>query len=496
MAEQTYSMVIRGGTAALPDGIVRADIGIQGETIVAIGDRLGPAATEIDASDRFVLPGGIDPHAHIEQVSGNGLLNADTFDSATTSAAFGGTTTVIPFAAQHVGLQLDRVVADYHQLADRGAVIDYAFHMILADPSQATLETHLPKLVEEGHASIKIFMTYDRVKLDDEQVLDVLQAARDNGAFVCAHAENHGMISFMSKRLLARGMTDTSAFWMSHPRLAEVDAIQRLVTMSQLVDQPIMIFHVSTTEGAEVVRRARADGVKIFGETCPHYLLLTREDVNNKPDLEGAKWMCSPPLRTAADQEALWQALAQGDLQVVSSDHAPYRFDASGKLSAGPNPTFKQIANGLPGLEARLPLLFDAMVTQKRLGLEKFVELTSLAPAKLYGLYPKKGMLAVGSDADVAIWNAKAAVRIAAPMLHDRTGYTPYEGRPLTGWPETVLSRGRIVVRDGTLHVAPGSGRFLPRRAGEAAQPLGRPAAEIVHSTPAPTSSAHRASAA
>src|SRR5580658_2079783 len=482
MTEHAFSLVIRGGTAVLPQGIARVDIGIRGETIAAIGEKLNPGAREIDATDRIVAPGGVDPHAHIEQVSGGGLLNADSFESATTSAVFGGTTTVISFAAQHVGHALDRVVADYHALADRGAVVDYAFHMILADPNEATLKTHLPKLVQEGHASIKVFMTYDRIKLDDEQMLDVLAAARDNGAFVCVHAENHGMISFMSKRLLANGLTTPSAFWMSHPRLAEVDAIQRLVAMSQLVDQPIMVFHVSTAEGAEVVRKARANGVKLFGETCPHYLLLTADDVD-KPELEGAKWMCSPSLRTASDQAALWQALARGDLQVISSDHAPYRFDASGKLSAGPNPTFKQIANGLPGLEVRLPLLFDAAVTQGRLSLERFVDLTSTAPAKLYGLYPKKGALVVGADADIAIWDPAKTVRLSSAMLHDNAGYTPYEGRALTGWPETVLSRGRVAVRDGRLHVAPGSGRFLPRTAGAAAQPLGRPSAEFAGST-------------
>jgi dihydropyrimidinase len=293
----------------------------------------------------------------------------------------------------------------------------------------------------------------------------------------------------MSKRLLANGHAAPPAHALSHPRLAEVDAIQRVAAMSQLVDQPVMVFHVSTAEGAEAVRKARADGVKLFAETCPHYLLLTAEDMN-KPGLEGAKWMCSPPLRAASDQEALWTALARGDLQVVSSDHAPYRFDASGKLSAGPNPTFKQIANGLPGLEVRLPLMFDAAVTQGRLGLERFVELTSTAPAKLYGLYPQKGALVVGADADIVVWDAKKSVRLSASMLHDNTGYTPYEGRAITGWPETVLSRGRIAVRAGKLHVAPGSGRFLPRAAGEAAQPLGRPSAEFAGSGAAAQASA------
>ena len=454
MLEKKIPIVIRGGTVALPDGARLVDIGIVDETISAIEGELPPGNIEIDATDHLVLPGGIDPHAHIEQVSAGGLLNADSFESATTAAAFGGTTTVIPFAAQHLGLSLERVVADYHALADRGAVIDYAFHMIIADPTDTALKVHLPRLVREGHASIKIFMTYDRLKLNDDQILNVLEAARDNGAFVCAHAENHAMISFMVERLLAKGLTAPSVFAKSHPRLAEVEAIQRLVTFSSFLDQPIMIFHVSTAEGVEVVRRTRAEGAKIFAETCTHYLFLTDDELA-KPGLEGAKWMCSPPLREKRDRDALWTALANGDLQTVSSDHAPYRFDASGKLSAGPNPNFKQIANGLPGLEVRLPLLFDAMVTHGRMGLAKFVELTSEAPAKLYGLYPRKGALAVGADADIAIWNPGVRRTLAVSMLHDRAGYTPYEGMSVTGWPETVLSRGRVVVRDGALQVRP-----------------------------------------
>src|SRR6266545_1625616 len=262
---QPFDLVIRGGTVVTATDTVDADVGIRGDIVAAIGRGLDAGRREIDAGGKLVMPGGVDSHAHIEQLSAAGLVNADTFHSATVSAAFGGTTTVIPFAAQHVGMSLAKVVEDYHRLAERGAVIDYAFHMIIADPNEATLKTHIPRLVRDGHASIKVFMTYDRIKLDDEQMLNVLQAARDNGAFVCVHAENHGMITFMVKRLLAHGMTAPSVFGMSHPRLAEVDAIQRLVVMSRFIDQPVMIFHISTAEGAEVVRKARADGVKVFG---------------------------------------------------------------------------------------------------------------------------------------------------------------------------------------------------------------------------------------
>ncbi len=247
--------------------------------------------------------------------------------------------------------------------------------------------------------------------------------------------------------------------------------------MSELVDQPIMIFHVSTAEGAAVIREARGRGVKVFAETCPHYLLLTAEDVD-LPGLEGAKRMFSPPARSASDHEALWRALALGDLQVVSSDHAPFRFDDTGKLRAGPGATFKQIGNGMPGLESRLPLMFDAMVSQGRLGVQKFVELTATNPARLYNL-SRKGSIAVGCDADIAIWDPERSVTFSDATVRDATGYTPYPGRTVRGWPERVFVRGTPVVEEGALAVKPGFGRFLPRDGGEPARPSGRLVREV-----------------
>ena len=478
MTEPVYDLIIRGGRVATASDVFEADVAISGETIAAIGSGLPAGRREIDARGKLVLPGGVDSHAHIEQLSAAGIMNADTFESATVSAAFGGTTTVIPFAAQHVGMKLPQVLEDYHALAKKGAVIDYAFHMIIADPTKETLETDLPALIKQGHGSIKIFMTYDRLKIDDEPLLDILLAARDGGAMLCAHAENHGIISWMVKRLLARGYTDPKYHAISHARVSEAEAFNRLIGMAALIDQPIMIFHVSTAEGAKVIRDARGQGLKVFAETCPQYLFLTADDLD-KSGVEGAKWMCSPPPRRTADQEALWQALALGDLQTVSSDHAPYPFDVSGKLRAGPNPNFKQIANGLPGLETRLPLLFDAMVSKGRLGLEKFVELTSTAPAKIYNLHPRKGSIAVGADADIAIWDPAREVTLNDAMMHDLTGYTPFAGRKVLGWPVTVLSRGRVIVADGKRSVEAGSGRFLPRSGGEAAKPTGRLVADM-----------------
>jgi dihydropyrimidinase len=478
MPQTAFDCVIRGGHVGTAVDEFDADIGIKDGVITAIGQNLPASAAEIDAKGKLVLPGGIDAHAHIEQLSAAGIVNADTFESATTSAAFGGTTTVICFAAQHRGMNLMTVVGDYMSLAKKGAVIDYTFHMILTDPTEVTLREHVPTLVAQGHSTLKVFMTYDLLNVGDEKLLDILLAARQNGAFVCVHAENHGMISWMGRKLVEKGYAAPKYHAISHPRGCEAEAFTRLIAFAEFIDQPIMIFHVSTAEGVDVIRRARGRGLKVFAETCPQYLFMTAKDLD-KPGLEGAKWICSPPPRAESDQEALWRALALGDLQVVSSDHAPYAFGASGKLSAGPNPNFKQIANGLPGIEARLPLLFDAMVSKGRLGLAKFVELTSTAPAKIYNLHPRKGSIAIGADADVVVWDLKREVTLSDDTFHDRTGYTPFAGRKITGWPETVLRRGEVVVRAGKLHTKAGSGRFLARSGGWAATPTRCLAAEM-----------------
>lgn len=478
MPQATFDCVVRGGRVGTAVDEFDADIAIKDGVIAGLGRNLPAGATEIDASGRLVLPGGIDAHAHIEQLSAAGILNADTFESATASAAFGGTTTVICFAAQHRGMNLMSVVGDYMGLARKGAIADYTLHLIISDPTKVTLEEHVPALVAQGHGSLKVFMTYDLLNVGDEGMLDILYAARRNKAMVCVHAENHGMISWMGKKLVEKGYTAPKYHTLSHPRGCEAEAINRLVACAELIDQPIMIFHVATAEGVEAIRRARGRGLKVFAETCPQYLFMTGKDLD-KPGLDGAKWICSPPPRTEADQEAIWQALELGDLQLVSSDHAPYKFDATGKLMAGPNSTFKQIANGIPGIEARLPLLFDAMVSKGRLGLAKFVELTATAPAKIYNLHPRKGSIAIGADADLVIWDPKCQVTLADGVLHDRTGYTPYAGRTITGWPETVLRRGEAIVRQGKLEAKAGSGQFLPRTGGPAAAPRDRPTADM-----------------
>ena len=468
-----FDLVIRGGRVVTEGDEMRADVGIRDGRVAALGDGLDRCPQEIDATGRLVLPGGVDSHCHVEQLSGSGIMTSDDWESATRAAACGGTTTVIPFACQHRGMSLRDVTAAYHGVAARGAVVDYAFHLIIADPTPECLDRDLPELVDSGHASIKVFMTYDRMRLQDEELLDVLVRARDLGALVAVHAENHGMIDWVSRRLLERGYTGPRYHAVSHPRASEAEAFTRMIALAELVDQPIIIYHVSTAEGIAVIREARGRGARVWAETCPQYLFLTARDLD-RPGIEGAKFCCSPPLRTEADQESLWQALALGDLQTVSSDHAPYAYDESGKLHAGKNPSFKEIPSGLPGLQWRLPLLFDAMVSKGRMGVHAFVKITATEPARLYGLADRKGSVAIGKDADLAIWNPSRDVTLDDSMVQDRTGYTPYAGRRLTGWPETVLCRGTVIIEKGELRAGPGRGSFLARKAGPAAKPTGR----------------------
>src|SRR5579862_5288920 len=475
MAE--YDLVIRNGTVATAADTVRCDVGVRDGVVVTLGQGLAAGARDIDATGRLVLPGGIDSHCHIEQRSSAGVLCADDFYSATVAAAFGGTTTVIPFAAQHRGQSLRQVVLDYHEAAQPKAVIDYAFHLIISDPSEQVMGQELPALIRDGYTSFKVYMTYDLLQLDDRQMLDIMALARREGAFMMVHAENHDMIAWLADRLLAHGLSQPRYHAVSHTKIAEGEATNRAVALAELLDVPILIVHVSAGEAIDVIRNAQTKGLKIYGETCPQYLFLTANDISM--DLEGTKFCCSPPPRDAAAQEAVWRGLANGTFQVFSSDHAPYRYDETGKLSKGDKTTFKDTANGVPGIELRVPLLFSEGVGKGRLDINRFVALTATNAAKIYGLYPKKGTIAVGSDADIAIWDPEREVTVRAENIHDNVGYTPYEGMQLKGWPVTVLSRGRIVVDAGTLVAARGSGSFLPCALSDAAKPLGRPTPEL-----------------
>jgi dihydropyrimidinase len=473
-----FDIVIRGGTVATETDVFEADVAVSGERIAAVGRALSGGRREIDARGKLVLPGGVDSHTHIEQISSFGIMCADDFHTATVSAAFGGTTTVMSFCAQHRGDAIPAVLADYAERARAKAIIDYAFHLIVANPDEATLVRDLPDAIARGIRSFKIFTTYDRLRLSDEQILDVMAVARKHGALVMVHAENHGVISWLGERMIGQGNVAPRYHGICHTRGAECEAIQRIAMLAELVDVPVLIVHVSTIEGIQAIREARSRGVRIFGETCPQYLFLTAKDMD-RPGLEGAMFCCSPPPRDEAAQEACWRGLADGALSVYSSDHAPYRYDESGKLPKGSRTTFKEMANGVPGLELRLPLLFTFGYRAGRISLPEFVALTATRHAQIYGCYPQKGTIAVGSDADIAIWDPERRLTVTADLVHDNVGYTPYAGRELTGWPSVVLSRGEVIIENGALKAERGRGRFIARAPSEATTPSGRKVPEM-----------------
>ena len=460
-----FDLVIYGGTVATAGGVARCDIGISGGRVVALAERLGGGERRIDASGRLVLPGGIDAHCHLDQPRAKGLASggavmADGFETGSRSAAFGGTTTIIPFAVQHRGQSLRAAVADYHTRADGNSYLDYAFHMVVSDPTAAVLGQELPALVASGYTSLKVYMTYEAMVLSDRQILDVLAAARELGALVMIHAENFECLTWLTERLEAAGKTAPKYHAASRPMAVEREATHRAITLAEIAEVSILIVHVSGREAADEIRRAKARGLNIRAETCPQYLLLTEDDLD-LPDFEGAKCMCSPPPRDKASQAALWQGLKDGLFDILSSDHAPYRFDAEGKKLNGTDASFRKVANGLPGLETRAPILFSEGVVAGRIDIERFVELNSSNAARIYGLYPRKGTISVGADADIAIWDPEKKVVIRNADLHHNVDYTPFEGMMVRGWPVTVLSRGDVVCDAGVLHGAKGRGRFL-----------------------------------
>jgi dihydropyrimidinase len=316
-------------------------------------------------------------------------------------------------------------------------------------------------MVRRGITSLKVYTTYDLLRLTDEQMLDVLLAADRERALVMVHAENHEIIKWIARRLLERGHTAPKFHATAHHPLAEAEATNRVIALSRVLDVPALIVHVSGIEAVETIRAARKLGAAIHAETCPQYLFLTAQDAD-RLGLEGAKWCCSPPPRDEVSQEAAWTGLKDGTLQLFSSDHAPYRFDETGKLPKGEATTFKEMANGIPGLQVRMPLLFSEGVGKGRISLNEFVALTATNHALMYGLAPRKGSLEPGADADLAIWDPDLEVRLTASMMKDNVGYTPYEGRTVKGWPTTVMLRGRVIVEDGKLLAPRGSGEFLP----------------------------------
>ncbi|WP_052401881.1 dihydropyrimidinase [Muricoccus aerilatus] len=456
-----HDLAVRGGMAVLGWAVVRCDIGVSGGRIATIAERIEDAAEVVRADGLLVLPGGVDTHCHIEEPFPEGGFQEESWESASRSAFAGGTTSVVAHTPQFKGGGL----IEQHRAA-RGragrAMIDYGFHQIVADPSDAAM-AEVPALVADGVGSLKAFLTYDALHLDDAGFLRVLQVARQNGLMVHVHCENYAAINLATRTLLAAGCTAPKYHAVSRPPVVEREATARAIALAELVGQPLHIFHVSCADVAEEIARAQARGLPVKGETCPQYFTLTADDMD-RPGFEGAKFMCSPAPRTAADHEGIWGMLRRGVLDVVTSDHCGFSYEGDrGKAKNGRDAAFDAIPNGIPGLAARLPLVFSEGVSKGRIDLPAFARLVAENPARIANLYPRKGVIAVGSDADLVLWDPEREVTITNALMQHAIDYTPYEGMAVTGWPVVTIRRGEVVMRDGVVRAAPGSGQWLPR---------------------------------
>jgi dihydropyrimidinase len=453
------TILIKGGTVVTATDLYQGDVFIDGERISTIGTSLDVAADRvIDASGKYVLPGGIDCHTHLDMPFG-GTTSADDFESGTVAAAFGGTTCVVDFAIQYKGQTLQYARDSWMKKAEGRAAIDYGFHMIITDLTDQ-VESEMDTLVREGVTSFKLFMAYPGVFMsDDATIFRALLRTGKNGGTICMHAENGGVIDVLVKKALAEGKTAPKYHALTRPARAEAEATHRAIAMAEMADVPIYIVHLSAPEALEMVTEARDRGLPAFAETCPQYLFLSYENYE-EPGFEGAKYVMSPPLRPKEGQERLWRGLAFNDLQAISTDHCPFCMKEQKTLGQD---DFSKIPNGAPGIETRMSLVYDGGVRQGRISLNRFVELTSTSPAKIFGLFPRKGTIAPGSDADIVIFDPSRTTTLKAKNLHMKVDYNPYEGRTVTGVTETVLSRGRVIIDNGKFTGKPGAGSFLKR---------------------------------
>ena len=453
--------LITNGTIVTAEGSTPADVLIDGETIVAIGANLaanGTAVDEtIDASGKYVIPGAIDVHTHMELPFG-GTSAKDTFETGTRAAAFGGTTTIVDFAVQSRGASLREGLDAWHAKAEGNAVADYGFHMIMSDVNDATLK-EMDQLVAEGVPDFKLFTAYPGVFYsDDGAIFRAMQQTGKNGGLIMMHAENGMAIDIVAADLVNDGKTDPLYHGIARYPIFEGEATNRVIRLAEAAQVPVYIVHLSARDALNAVRDARDRGSQAFAETCPQYLFLTIDDMAN--GFEGAKFVCSPPLRSADHQDELWTGLIKDDLQVVSTDHCPFDFEGQKDLGKG---DFRKVPNGLPGVEDRVDLLHDGGVVGGRISRERWVEIIATAPAKLFGLYPRKGAVAVGSDADLVVYDPAATRTISAKTHHMNVDYSCYEGRTVQGRSDVVLSRGSVIIREGEFTGRKGHGKFLKR---------------------------------
>ncbi|NQU68408.1 MAG: dihydropyrimidinase [Candidatus Marinimicrobia bacterium] len=440
----------------------RADVYIEDEQVSVIGNDLQMEAdTIIDAQGKYLFPGGIDPHTHFDMPFG-GTVSADNFETGTRAAAFGGTTTIIDFAIQTMGKSALEGLDTWHAKAEGNTAIDYGFHMIITDMTGNRMN-ELGMLVDRGITSYKLFTAYPGVLyMDDGMIYNTMQKAGEMGALICVHAENGIVIDEIVKKAVRDGKTAPKWHALTRPTRMEAEAVHRTISIAEVAGSPLYIVHLSSSDALEQVARARDRGLPVYAETCPQYLFL---DLNNyeHDGFEGAKYVMSPPLREKWNQEELWKGLKTGDIQAVSTDHCPFRMSDQKILGKD---VFTKIPNGAPGVENRMSLIFQGGVVESRISLNRFVEITSTSAAKLFGLFPKKGTIAVGSDADLVIFdpNRKETISVNNPCTHHmNVDYNSYEGIQVKGFSETVISRGKVIIQDGEYVGKKGDGRFIKR---------------------------------
>ncbi|GAA3211185.1 dihydropyrimidinase [Actinocorallia longicatena] len=458
------TLLVKNGTVVGPSGTFVADVLVDQEKIVALTapGLTQDADTVIDASGKYVIPGGIDAHTHMELPFG-GTAASDTFETGTAAAAWGGTTTIIDFSVQRTGESVFDGLAAWHAKAEGNCHIDYAFHQILGGVDADALKAMDTLVNDEGITSFKLFMAYPGVFYsDDGQILRAMQKARDNGAMIMMHAENGPAIDVLVAQALERGETDPIYHGITRPAALETEATSRAISLAEVArDTPLYIVHLSASGALAKVAEARDAGRNVFAETCPQYLYLTLEDQLGAPGFEGAKWVCSTPLRSKHESHGrdLWRGLKTNDLSIVSTDHCPFCFKDQKELGVG---DFSKIPNGIGGVEHRVDLLYQGVV-DKKISLERWVETISTTPARMFGLYPRKGAIAVGSDADIVVYDPDGTTRISVDTHHMNMDHSAYEGYEIAGKVDTVISRGTVLLQDGKYHGKPGHGRFLKR---------------------------------
>ena len=455
------SLRITNGTIVTATDLYKGDVFIEHDVITAVGINLPMAADRVlDATGRYVIPGGIDCHTHLDMPFG-GTTSADDFESGTIAAAFGGTTSIIDFAIQYKRQTLHHAWETWMKKAEDKAAIDYGFHMIITDLGEQ-VEQEMDGLVREGVTSFKLFMAYPGVfMLDDATIFRAMLRTGNNGGTICMHAENGGVIDVLVKKALAEGKTAPKYHALTRPARAEGEATHRAIALAEIAGVPVYIVHLSAVDALDMVVEARDRGLPAYAETCPQYLFLSYDNYE-EPGFEGAKYVMSPPLRPRETQDRLWRGLATNDLQAISTDHCPFCMKEQKTLGKD---DFSKIPNGAPGIETRMSLVYDGGVRTGHLSLNRWVELTSTSPAKIFGLFPRKGTIAPGSHADIVIFNPHEKRTLSVHTLHMNVDYNPYEGREVFGVSETVISRGRVIVENGTFTGRPGAGEFIKRAA-------------------------------